>query len=58
MSSNYRRPSNNDDEDTALAKQMFLIGLLGLPWLWCVNCCYFYSKFANTECTYEFKKCK
>jgi hypothetical protein len=27
-----------------LARQMFFVGLLGLPWLWVVNILYFYDR--------------
>ena len=27
-----------------LAKQMFFVGLLGLPWLWIVNILYFFDR--------------
>lgn len=36
------------NRDTArpdkLAKQMFFVGLLGLPWLWVVNILYFFER--------------
>lgn len=36
------------NRDTArpdkLAKQMFFLGLLGLPWLWVVNILYFFNR--------------
>ena len=34
----------SDENDKKLAKRMFLIGLLGLPWLWTVNAIYFNTK--------------
>ena len=34
-----------------LARQMFFVGLLGLPWLWVVNCLYFYDRvYGKLKC--------
>ena len=42
------RESSRPDK---LARQMFFIGLLGLPWLWIVNIIYFYDRvFGRLSC--------
>mmetsp|Transcript_17383 Transcript_17383/g.21247 ORF Transcript_17383/g.21247 Transcript_17383/m.21247 type:complete len:146 (+) Transcript_17383:210-647(+) len=35
------RATNRPD---TIAKQMFFVGLLGLPWLWIVNICFFFDR--------------
>mmetsp|Transcript_6769 Transcript_6769/g.10188 ORF Transcript_6769/g.10188 Transcript_6769/m.10188 type:complete len:99 (+) Transcript_6769:97-393(+) len=45
---------NNEDEN--LAKQMFCIGCFGLPWLWLVNCAYFYSAVRTDRASSGLKK--
>jgi hypothetical protein len=49
--------SNPNNEDEELIRQMFFVGLLGLPWLWTVNCLYFLPKIRNEDVSPEFKKC-
>lgn len=42
------RDTNRPDK---LAKQMFFVGLLGLPWLWIVNILYFFDRvYGRVSC--------
>ena len=36
--------SNDSTRPDKLAKQMFFVGLIGLPWLWIVNILYFFDR--------------
>ncbi len=33
-----------EDAQVLLAKRFFIVGCFGLPWLWAVNCLYFWPK--------------
>lgn len=43
--------SRDTSRPDKLARQMFFVGLLGLPWLWIVNIFYFYDRvFGRLSC--------
>jgi hypothetical protein len=37
---------------------VFIIGCFGLPWLWLVNCGYFYEKISSNQASPILKRCK
>jgi hypothetical protein len=45
-------------DDAELARRYFLGGCCGLPWLWVVNCAYFYPKFKEGTISPEARSCE
>lgn len=46
------------DEEEVLARRYFLGGCFGLPWLWVVNCAYFYPKLKEGTVSAGARSCE